>query len=162
MSKLRFPSAATWTEFHLRTKLLSPPVIKLKIKPVYKRDLAQIVYGKANGRSVLLSDETLYEMFDRQAALAAQLVEDWDLCLPGSEVPIACNDDNKSQFLNALLWEDLDLEAAGAEDKPDEDGDESIELGGDKPVKDKKKKSPRWLFGGIIDFANNPENYLKN
>jgi hypothetical protein len=155
MSELRFPSAATWAEFNLKTKLISPPIIRLKIKPVFRRVIAQIVYGQSR-RGLLQEAESLFATFDRQAQQAAQLVEDWELCYPNNE-PIPCTDENKRLYLAELMWEYVDKQ----DEEPDDAGDEPIELGGDEP-KDKKKPSPTWLFGAIIDFAINPENFLKN
>jgi hypothetical protein len=157
MSELRFPSAAVWKEFRLKTDLLNPPVIQLLIKPCFKRDIARLVY--ANRRPIPSGgNEALLGLFESQADHAFKLVEGWELTLPGGEA-IPCTDENKKKYLVPLLWENVEPDP---EEKPKEADGETIELGAEETPVLKPRKKTLWLFGAITDFAVKAENFLKN
>jgi len=152
MPELRFPSTAVWAEFELETDLISPARIRLLVKPCFKRDVARSTYTGLKLRGEKSADD-LFGTFERTAAQASKLVQDWDLTQDGEPVP--CSDENKKLFLEPLLWENVVPEPEPAESK------ETIELGGDEPPAKPRKKN-LWLFGAITDFACKTENFLKN
>lgn len=154
MPELRFPSAAAWQEFKLDTALITPTTLKLKIKPSFRKDLAQGILSKIASKN--LKDGDFYPFFADSAAQALKLVEDWDLMQDGVVVP--CTPENKEKYLSALLWEAV---VQDDQPEPDDSGAETIELGEAEEVKAKRPPLP-WLFLSVLTFAGKSENYLKN
>jgi len=103
----KIPTAEVWAEFKLRTDLLDPPVIKLKLKPAFRSAILREIfyyYAKRKKKKERQDDES--EMFERLVdgaiALIIRNVVDWDLMKNGE--PIPCDDENKRYFLEPLLW----------------------------------------------------------
>jgi hypothetical protein len=105
----KIPTAEVWAEFKLRTDLLDPPVIKLRLKPAFRSSiLREIFYFYAKRpEKQKKQDIKESEMFERlvDAAIAVILknVVDWDLMKNGE--PIPCDEENKRYFLEPLLWD---------------------------------------------------------
>ena len=80
-----------WLEFKLETKLINPPIIKLKVSPIYSIAAVDHVDEKGEVKSLtkLIVDEVL------------AATKEWDLTLDGKPVPV--DDESKRRCLLPLL-----------------------------------------------------------
>jgi hypothetical protein len=120
----KIPTAEVWAEFKLRTDLLDPPVIKLKLKPAFRSSILREIfyYYARRTEKQKKQDFKESEMFERLVdgaiALILRNVVDWDLMKNGE--PIPCDDENKRYFLEPLLWNLVEeaVEAQGEDLEP--------------------------------------------
>lgn len=151
MPKINFPKGNVWKEFELDTKLITPNIIKLELKPCLKKDSTKALLKEIKIKKEALerkeSDEVapeeLLSYFDYAVGFAKSLVVGWDLT-DEEDKEIPCDEKNKTFFLEDLLWEKIIQEET-------EEIDE-----------DEKKKRVNWLFVEIIKFCSNIGNFSKN
>lgn len=147
MTKINFPTGEVWHEFELVTGLITPPKLKLKLKPSFKKDLIhstlrQIDVSKESAAAGRMSKEEMLESFENSCAYAMKHVTAWDL-EDGKGASIPCSDINKKKYLDPLLWETL------KDEKKYESKAEEI-------------KASRWLWSAIIEFIGEVKNFTKN
>ena len=149
----KIPNAEVWAEFKLRTDLLDPPIIKLKVKPAFRSAiLREIFYYYAKRKKQEKKDEET-EMFERLVdgaiALILRNVVDWDLMKSGE--PIPCDDENKRYFLEPLLWNFV-------EESP------QIESGKLEPEVESQQPEVKLNFFWVTlaGFLTDPKNFSKN
>jgi hypothetical protein len=105
----KIPTAEVWAEFKLRTELLDPPVIKLKLRPAFRSSILREIFYFYARRTEKQKKQEIKEsdMFERLVdgaiALILRNVMDWDL-MKNNE-PIPCDEENKRYFLEPLLWD---------------------------------------------------------
>jgi len=150
----KIPTAEVWAEFKLRTDLLDPPVVKLKLKPAFRSSiLREIFYHYAKGPRKKKQDvnesEVLEGLVDGAIALILKNVVDWDLT-KGNE-PIPCDEENKRYFLEPLLW---DMAEEQVESKA-EDGEPEAES-------QKPKAELTFFWVRLAGFMTNVRNFSKN
>jgi hypothetical protein len=90
-----------WIEFRLATKLLDPPVLRLRLRPI---DLYNVIDEIAVRGNPKLGSTTLSSI--------VEAVADWDLSADG--VPIALSPENKMGWLRPLVTERIDGEEDGS------------------------------------------------
>lgn len=81
-----------WVEYPLETKMLEPPAIRVRLRPLDRYDITDNTVEEGAlraGRGIVLS--------------AVQAVVDWDLSENGQ--PLACNEANKVRYLRPILGE---------------------------------------------------------
>lgn len=119
MADVRIPQPTTdWIEFRLQTRLLDPPVLRVKLRPVSPMD------------SVDLYADGARKLSDLALGQAINAIVAWDLSRDGVE--IVCSDATKSEldfYLRILLAQPL--EAVGAEDEPKYLGLDILRIAGD-------------------------------
>ena len=150
----KIPTAEVWTEFRLRTDLLDPPVVNLKIKPAFRSSiLREIFYHYAKGprlkKQEFKESEVLEGLVDGAIALIMRNVVDWDLMKDGK--PIPCDEENKRYFLEPLLW-DLAEEPVEAKEEDQEPEAES----------QKPKVELSFFWVRLAGFMTNIRNFSKN
>lgn len=147
MAKINFPTGEVWYEFEIETGLITPPKLKLKLKPSFKKDLIhstlrQIDISKESAEAGKMSREEMLESFENSCEFAMKHVVGWELeDQKGAQIP--CTDPNKKKYLDPLLWE---------------------------VIKDTKKykseaeriRNSRWLWSAIIEFIGDVKNFTKN
>ncbi len=146
----KIPTTEVWAEFKLRTDLIDPPIIKLKLKPAFRSAiLREIFYYYAKKKKLEKQDDES-EMFERLVDGAISLilrnVTDWDLEKDGE--PIVCDEDNKRYFLEPLLW-------TFVEEKTEDDLEPEVES-----QKPEIKLNLFWVT--LAGFLTDPKNFSKN
>lgn len=145
MAELNFPKASVWQEFELETELITPPVIKLQIRPILKQEsVKRLLHYIAMGEGI--QDKNIIQAFDESVTILMEKVVGWDLTK--RDKPIPCNKVNKDKYLAPLLWE-----------KPKE-VEEVEELEGSDETK--KEKSDLWFWTKLLTFASDLKNFTKN
>lgn len=140
MPRVKVPEEAVWKEFELETKLIQPPVLKLKIKPTFQKELIVSLLRALDIKSKEgISSREMVEAFKEMAEQAKKLVVGWDL-VDENDQPIECNQEAKEKWLDPLLWEEVK--------KIEEENEE--------------EKGLKWLWSQIIKFASNLSNFTKN
>jgi hypothetical protein len=135
MPRLKVPEEAIWREFEIETKLIQPPILKLKIKPTFRKEIINQLYSSIElGIKDSTTRKEIIESFKNLAEYAKKLVIDWDLT-DENEQPIACTEETKEKWLDPLLWEYVKAES-GQENK--------------------------WLWHEIIEIASDLSNFTKN
>lgn len=163
MAELKFPAASIWREFHLETELIDPPVIKLQLKPMFRKDKvrgALPFIADLNKEGVNENDiKALWPIFEQFVPVIMRQVTGWDLTLNGEQIP--CNDENKAEWLEPLMWEMVKGE-------PDDSETEATEGGfdpGDEDAEDKEADLPpgfRFLWTIILKTLTDRKAFLKN
>jgi len=154
MTELKFPKASVFRTFTLQTDLIDPPVIKLELTPAGGADTfrrALEIAPSIEGESDVLkmppsSQRKLLESFVDLAAVVSKHVIGWDLTLDGK--PIPCTDEEKTKWLEPLLWEIVEPEPEAMGLDPGDD--------------DKKKRKELWLWSALMDVITERRNFLKN
>jgi len=149
----KIPTIEIWAEFKLRTDLLEPPVIKLKLKPAFRSAiLREIFYYYAKRKKKERQDEEsemLERMVDGAISLILRNVVDWDL-MKNNE-PIPCDDENKRYFLEPLLWNFVE---------------ETIEEIGDSQEPKVESQKPEiklnFFWVTLAGFLTDPKKFSKN
>lgn len=167
MPKVNFPEGNVWKEFNLKTELITPPVIRLELKPSFKKDatlalLKEIKVKKEEleklERKEDISDDftshALVPYFDSAVNLALTLVQNWDLN-DDEDNAIPCDDEQKKFYLEPLMWESVVPEIE------EETGELAEEIFDDLPEQETRKKLD-YLFFKIISFCSNMKNFVKN
>jgi len=147
MAKINFPTGEVWNEFDLDTGLITPPKLKLKLKPSFKKDLVRSTIRKidlsteraAKGE---ISKEEMLESFESSCDFAMKHVSGWDL-EDGKSAQIPCTEPNKKKYLDPLLWETL-------KDSKEYESEAA------------KIRASRWLWSAIIEFIGDVRNFTKN
>jgi len=153
LTKIRFPKGDVWKDFKLSTKLISPPILNLKLKPSYKRDqiretLRSVKFTREKIEMGEFTREEIVRSFEGQAKLAFNSVTGWDL--EDEKGKITLTDGHKTEYLDPLLWENLE--------KTEEEKAKDEEL-----KAEKKTPSPDiWLWSAILEFISDMENFSKN
>lgn len=164
MPKVNFPEGNVWKEFQLKTDLITPPVIKLELKPSFKKDvtlalLKEIKVKKEQLEKEEISDEftsqALVPFFDSAVNLAMSLVVNWNLT-DENDKAIPCDDEKKNFFLEPLMWESVVPEVISPEE------DETVEFIEDEIPEEGTKKKLDYLFLEIIKISSNMKNFSKN
>lgn len=137
MPRVKVPEEAVWKEFELETKLIVPPVLKLKIKPTFRKDLIKNLFRSVEVRKKEEpSTKEVLDSFNDMAEFSKTLVLDWDL-VNEDDQPIPCNEETKNKWLEPLLWEAV----------RNQEGEET---------------GLNWLWFSIIKFASDLSNFTKN
>ncbi|MHB8053674.1 MAG: hypothetical protein ACYDH3_00255 [Candidatus Aminicenantales bacterium] len=142
MAELKFQKATVYKTFKLRTDFIEPPVVTLELTPANGADrqrLAIIRSGFSDDLAKTQGD------FEKCVPIIMRHVVGWDLTIKGEAIP--CTDENKRAWLEDLLWEIVENEAAPAEMVPDDEA----------PI-----EAETWLWARIMGFIGNRENFLKN
>jgi hypothetical protein len=146
MPEIRLPKPEVEKEFELESALISPPKIKLKLKPLsneasFKRVLqmkklfprlkeSDVEKGSVPDQFV----ERLPEALKTNIPFVLNHVVGWDLTLPGGK-SLPCTKQNKATYLVPLLWE---------------------------TAKGNTKNRSRFFMGEILDFISDMRNFTKN
>jgi len=146
MPKMTMPGGATWQDFELDTKLITPNVLRLKIKPTFKSDLIRKAF-KENSDSGFL---------DLAVDHALTLVEAWDLEDANGSMP--CTKELKEKYLEPLFWEEI---VSKAKVEPELEA-EPMKAAAPEPEKEKPKPRPKWLWAAVLEFAKEFSNFVKN
>jgi len=153
MPIINIPKGTAWATFELETKYITPPVIKLKLKPSFNRDkfrrimnVVQERISKAKGDEEIalsksISEKETDKMLDSSVDHVISLVVGWDLT-DAKKAPIPCTDKNKQEYLPDLMWETVKSN--------EEETDESL------------PRRTFWLWSRVLEFATNVENFSKN
>jgi len=135
MPRLKVPEEAIWREFEIETKLIYPPVLKLKIKPTFRKEIINQLYSSIDsGVKDSATRKEIIESFKNLAEYAKKLVIDWDLT-DENDQPIPCTVETKEKWLDPLLWE---------------------------YVKKEEEQDNKWLWHEIIEIASDLSNFTKN
>ena len=144
MAELLSLRTSVWKEFKLDTKLLDPPVLKLKLKPMFAMDDMTRSFDILDDLPTTKEAESLAKIKAKVVTIGKKNISSlldyitgWDLTQKGD--PIPCNQKQKEAHLNRLMWE-------------------SIEVDGNKPVNPFK----RFLFVQVMNFVREPSNFVKN
>jgi len=161
MPKIIVPQASIWVEFGLETELISPPKIKLKIGPVFKKDavyaLLETVRNKGAGSMAAIG---------KTAELVLEKVFGWDLEDEKGIIP--CSDKNKKKYLTDLLWEDPEMSKKELSDKKlfDESAKAAAlkkEKETGKPViPDAWERKEVWFWVRLLNQMADISNFIKN
>lgn len=146
MAKINFPTGEVWHTFQLETGLITPPILKLKLKPSFKKDLIESTLQKVDLSAERvqkgeLSKEEMLLSFKSSVTYAMNHVTGWDL--EDGKGPIPCTDKNKAEYLDKLLWENI--EDKKKYEKPED-----------------KIKAAVWLWSAILKFIGDVNNFTKN
>jgi len=135
MPRLKVPEEAIWREFEIETELIQPPVLKLKIKPTFRKEIINQLYSSIDsGVKDSATRKEIIESFKNLSEYAKKLVIDWDLT-DENEQPIPCTEETKEKWLDPLLWE---------------------------YVKAEREQDNKWLWHEIIEIASDLSNFTKN
>jgi hypothetical protein len=155
MPKMTMPGGAAWQDFTVDTKLITPNVIRLKIKPSFRRDLLQRGFNEieAGERGKKAKERTVKvgEIYDHIVKHVLSLIEAWDLSDDDGSMP--CTDELKLKYLEPLFWESVIPKA------------ESVPAEGMMEAADEKEDEPKaasWLWAAVLEFATEFNNFTKN
>jgi len=85
-----------WLTFELDTKLLDPPILRVRVKPIVMMEGIRAVL------KIGLS-ENFHKLIELQYRLAIECIQEWDLTHKGK--PLPCNAETKEKYLKCLLGE---------------------------------------------------------
>ncbi len=176
MPKVTFPEGNVWKEFQLKTSLITPPIIKLELKPSFKKDVTLALLKEIKIKKEQLEElenvekeeevsddiisQALVPYFDTAVNLAMSLVVDWDLT-DNEDKKIPCTEEKKKYFLEPLMWESVIPGVSEEDDTAELEVGE--EFGDDEEEEEpKKKKRLDYLFLEIAKFSSNMKNFSKN
>ena len=156
MPEITIPKASVWMEYELDTQLITPPKIKLKLKPLMKKDkitlsvfVSKLAKAKDADESTekegdfKISPEEIVDFLQANMDFVLDFIIGWDLEKDKKLIPIS--KENKRKWLEPLLWEDMKRE--------DEE---------EKTENDKKEKGFLFLGIEIVEFCSNMKNFTKN
>ena len=152
MAELKFPKASVFRAFKLQTELIDPPVITLELTPAGgKEKIKQALrwagqFKNEDDIKKMSSKEhaDLLDIFEDIIPIVSRHIIGWDLTISGA--PIPCTDEEKTRWLEPLLWEMVEPEATAGGFDP---GDDEEKTGG-------------WLWSAIMEIISDRRNFLKN
>jgi len=163
MAELKFPSPSTWEEFELDTKLIDPPVIKLNLRPLFRKGQLEgfIAFAGIPGIEGLLAGKgnvsEAWPIFEKIVPVIMRHVIGWDLTLFGE--PIPCTEENKVTWLEPLMWEAVKKRIEPVE---------AVQVVGFDPGKDDaeagaaKEENIQFLWAELLTIIRDHENFRKN
>ena len=155
MPEITIPKASVWMEYELDTQLITPPKIKLKLKPIMKKDkitfsvfISKLAKAKdvdelaKEGEDFKILPEEIVDFLQANMDFILDFIIGWDLEKDKKLIPIS--KENKRKWLELLLWENVKRE------DEEESGD------------DKKEKGFHLLGVEIVKFCSDMKNFAKN
>ncbi|MAH50288.1 hypothetical protein CMI37_30990 [Candidatus Pacearchaeota archaeon] len=156
MPKVNVPVADVWQGFELDTELITPTIIRLRLKPAFKKEIVNRMFSKAeNLTPEEMTNQDVLDSFRQAVEYSIDLITDWDLTgIDDKKIP--CTKANKKTYLDPdkgkkgipLFWEQVKRKEA--EDITAEEDDDS---GMDKIG---------WFWVAVFRFCSDMGNFIKN
>jgi len=165
MGELKFASPSIWEGFELETDIIDPPIVRLQLRPLFRKGQLEGFLAFAGVPSVekLKLEKTdvseFWPVFEKIVPVIMQHVIGWDLTLGGQPIPCTEEEKMKPWFRDALMWEEVKRRIEPAEAAPPA----GFDPGEEEPV-DASKKTPdlQFLWIEVLTIIRNHENFRKN
>jgi hypothetical protein len=165
MGELKFPSPSVWEEFELDTDIIDPPIVRLQLRPLFRKGQLEGFLAFAGVPSIdkLKLDKAdvseFWPVFEKIIPIIMQHVIGWDLTLNGEPIPCTEEEKMKPWFKDALMWEEVKRRIEPAEAALPT----GFDPGQEEPADASKKKSDsQFLWINLLTIIRDHENFRKN
>ena len=150
----KFPSGAVWETFELDTDLITPPVIKLQIRPIKTTRLHNRFLGELADMKNEERDAFTEAVLNGVTRSAIDAVLDWDLeDEEGKTLP--CNGENKTLIFDKLMW-------AFVKKEPEPEPEAKTVQEEEQTPSEDKAPGFQWLWFHVLEIAQDNQRFLKN